>query len=78
MIRRTVLVITLTNKRHITLLHQSIADLLNKTSVICVALDQLRQQNEIEVLCITEIFVKQGSRSNIVLNIYKLVDCIVF
>lgn len=65
-----------TNKHYITLLHQNIAGLLNKTSVICVALDQLRkQQKNIEVLCFTETFVKQGSQSNIVLNNYKLCAC---
>lgn len=65
-----------TNNHDITLLHQNIAGLLNKTSIVCVALEQLKkQQKNVDVICFTETFIKEGSQSNIVLSDYKLGAC---
>lgn len=57
-------------------MHQNIAGLLNKIDFIELALLDLKQNQNLnlDIICFTETFVKQGSEGNILLRNYKLAN----
>lgn len=54
------------NLGDLTILHQNIAGLCNKLEVIELALAELSENgHEIDVLCFSETYVKQGTETNV-------------
>jgi exonuclease III len=66
------------NKDHIknkpfTIFHQNIAGVLNKTGELEIAIFDLKEKNtDVDVLCITETFVKKGEENFLNLQNFKL------
>jgi exonuclease III len=59
--------------RKLSVLHQNIAGVLNKTEELEVAILELENVKvEIDVLCLTETFLKKGDETNLLLNNYKM------
>lgn len=57
----------------ITLIHQNIAGVLNKQELIEVALTDLQLEvGSIDIVCLTETFLKTGCESNLRINNYKM------
>jgi exonuclease III len=63
------------NNNKLTIFHQNIAGLCNKTDLIELTLCELQNNKmEMDVLCFSEIHVKQGTESNINLTNYRLMS----
>lgn len=57
-------------------LHQNIAGLINKSDLLSVCLNDLKEKNmEIDVVCITEHFMKQGYGQHLLIPNYTLASC---
>lgn len=55
------------------LFHQNIAGILNKQDTLSVTLNELKGEiGKIDIICLTETFIKKGSEKNLNLNGYKL------
>lgn len=62
-----------TNSRNITLLHQNIAGILGKIDVVDEAISKLQVPvGNIDIICMSETFVKLGSIKNLSLNNYNV------
>lgn len=63
-------------KKHIKLLHQNIAGLINKANVLTVCLDELSEKKiDVDVLCITEHFIMEGFQHQLYVPNYSLAAC---
>lgn len=61
------------NNGKLNILHQNIAGVLNKIFPLKIALEELRmKQKAIDVICLTEHFIKNGEEDNLVIRGYKL------
>lgn len=61
------------NKIKITLLHQNIAGFISKKDILQVTLQELKENDKyIDILCLSETFIKQGEEFNLKLHGYNL------
>lgn len=57
------------------MLHQNIAGLLSKLDILKIALsDFVTKQTDIDIICISETFLKRGDESNVHINGYKIAN----
>lgn len=57
------------------LLHQNIAGILSKRDIFLVTLDELSEcYRDIDIICLTETFIKSGSENNLQLPNYELAE----
>lgn len=61
------------SEKHIYVLHQNIAGLLNKLDLLLVNLEELKDADKsVDVICVTEHFMMEGYECNLVLPNYTL------
>lgn len=62
---------TLDKKKTITIFHQNIAGILNKRDIFETVIIELSQTlGDIDVICLSETFLKRGTETNLILNSY--------